>query len=81
VSRIALDIGGSLCKIVHFERAEDGADGLPGGRLHFLRVPTHDADAWMRVLRALVDRRRAQGHAVVRGHASTVRGGEVHPPC
>jgi type II pantothenate kinase len=48
VSHIALDIGGSLIKLVYFsmegEQAASAARGHPGGKLHFVKFETNKVD-------------------------------------
>jgi len=87
VSRIALDIGGSLCKIVHFApvparpNGNDAADGLTGGRLHFERFLTQDTDGWLGLLRKLVEENRRHGRTTVRRARALRRVGPTSAAC
>ncbi|ODQ50579.1 fumble [Saitoella complicata NRRL Y-17804] len=57
VSHIAVDIGGTLAKVVFFNRAPE--DGL-GGRLNFTKFETDDIEDCIAFLKQLVDSRREQ---------------------
>ncbi|KAJ5220136.1 hypothetical protein N7468_009340 [Penicillium chermesinum] len=51
VSHVAVDIGGSLAKLVYFTRELDSADN--GGRLNFLNFETHRIDLCINFIRHL----------------------------
>ncbi|EPS26838.1 hypothetical protein PDE_01777 [Penicillium oxalicum 114-2] len=51
VSHIAVDIGGSLAKLVYFTRELDSADN--GGRLNFINFETHRIDICINFIRQL----------------------------
>ncbi|KAF7718714.1 Pantothenate kinase [Penicillium ucsense] len=51
VSHIAVDIGGSLAKLVYFTRELDSAD--QGGRLNFINFETHRIDICINFIRQL----------------------------
>lgn len=54
ISHIAVDIGGSLAKVVYFKRDTDS-----GVRLNFTRFETANLDALIRFLGALIEKRKA----------------------
>ncbi|KAF2863798.1 fumble-domain-containing protein [Piedraia hortae CBS 480.64] len=54
VSHVAVDIGGSLAKVVYFTHS----DAEPGGRLHFISFETNLIDQCIEFLRALQKRHR-----------------------
>lgn len=51
VSHVAVDIGGSLAKLVYFSREADSA--YPGGRLNFLKFETERIDTCIDFMRTL----------------------------
>ncbi|KAJ5885073.1 hypothetical protein N7495_009583 [Penicillium taxi] len=51
VSHVAVDIGGSLAKLVYFTRELDAADN--GGRLNFINFETHRIDICINFIRQL----------------------------
>ncbi|KAI9834963.1 MAG: hypothetical protein M1819_002686 [Sarea resinae] len=51
VSHIAVDIGGSLAKLVYFSREPHSTE--PGGRLNFMKFETEDIDACIKFMQRL----------------------------
>ncbi|KAF2267943.1 fumble-domain-containing protein [Lojkania enalia] len=63
VSHIAVDIGGSLAKIVYFSH-EDDATAVGGGRLNFLKFETDQIDSCIEFMRKLqAEHQRLNGSA------------------
>ena len=68
VNIVALDLGGSLSKVVYFSRkpmGENGDDNV-GGRLHFERFATKPIDECVDFVEKIVNECRSGGHEVVR---------------
>eukprot|EP00160_Parvularia_atlantis_P017017 Unigene5680_Nuclearia_a/m.17335 Unigene5680_Nuclearia_a/g.17335 ORF Unigene5680_Nuclearia_a/g.17335 Unigene5680_Nuclearia_a/m.17335 type:complete len:775 (+) Unigene5680_Nuclearia_a:34-2358(+) len=68
VSVVALDIGGSLSKVVYFSRKQvdyDAGDGSPGGRLHFERFPSKPLDECLRFVERITEDSRRAGRPLV----------------
>ncbi|KAJ4321073.1 hypothetical protein N0V84_005542 [Fusarium piperis] len=59
VSHIAIDIGGSLAKLVYFSREVDSTD--PGGRLNFQSFETDRIDDFVEFMRHLRDNQLVNG--------------------
>lgn len=62
ISHIAVDIGGSLAKVVYFKRDEDS-----GVRLNFTRFETANIDELIKFLGVLIEKRRKNQAAQTQG--------------
>ncbi|OOQ85087.1 Pantothenate kinase [Penicillium brasilianum] len=62
VSHVAVDIGGSLAKLVYFTRELDAADN--GGRLNFINFETHRIDICINFIRQLKEEHEKRNGSV-----------------
>ncbi|KAH6854944.1 fumble-domain-containing protein [Chaetomium sp. MPI-CAGE-AT-0009] len=71
VSHIAIDIGGSLAKLVYFSREAHSTE--PGGRLNFASFETDRIDDCLEFVRGLKDKHLELNGAASNGHVSSGR--------
>ncbi|KAJ5766798.1 uncharacterized protein N7511_004414 [Penicillium nucicola] len=73
VSHVAVDIGGSLAKLVYFTRELDSADN--GGRLNFINFETHRIDICINFIRQLKEEHEKRNGSTRDGLCVVATGG------
>ncbi|OGE54291.1 hypothetical protein PENARI_c006G06326 [Penicillium arizonense] len=73
VSHVAVDIGGSLAKLVYFTRELDTADN--GGRLNFINFETHRIDICIDFIRQLKEEHEKRNGSTQEGLCVVATGG------
>ncbi|GME99780.1 unnamed protein product, partial [Ambrosiozyma monospora] len=57
INELAIDIGGSLAKLVYFTRNEPSSDGSPGGgRLNFFKIETSKIDEFIGIIKQVLEK-------------------------
>ncbi|KAJ5970588.1 Type II pantothenate kinase [Penicillium vulpinum] len=76
VSHVAVDIGGTLAKLVYFTREPDTADN--GGRLNFLNFETHRIDLCINFIRQLKEEHEKRNGSARDGLCVVATGGGAY---
>ncbi|KAJ9490688.1 hypothetical protein VN97_g2547 [Penicillium thymicola] len=76
VSHVAVDIGGTLAKLVYFTREPDTADN--GGRLNFLNFETHRIDLCINFIRQLKEEHEKRNGSTREGLCVVATGGGAY---
>lgn len=76
VSHVAVDIGGTLAKLVYFTRELDTADN--GGRLNFLNFETHRIDLCINFIRQLKEEHEKRNGSTREGLCVVATGGGAY---